>query len=207
MKNMLYPIHKGRITADFNQMRPLTAKTKTHKHAAFDIVSTGDNKIYCPVDKGRIFGYLCRRAPEVIEKEKLLYNRYWPKKPVVHGKEFEFANYFQDVYGGIVLLEELNNNNDVISTHLFCHCYANQIFNLSVLKNVGSYSVEEKKDSRFPIIANYTDKLNVKIGDVIGYIGNAGYSTGQHVHWEIHPGEKWHSYDYRIDPVKYIVKG
>lgn len=52
-------------------------------------------------------------------------------------------------------------------------------------------------------IAYNTVKVNVgdrvKRGDVIGYLGNTGWSDGAHLHWEVRD-----EYDNRIDPTPYL---
>ena len=42
----------------------------------------------------------------------------------------------------------------------------------------------------------------VKAGDLIGYCGSTGRSTGPHLHFEIHLGRKWN----RVDPKPYLDK-
>ena len=44
----------------------------------------------------------------------------------------------------------------------------------------------------------------LKPGDLIGYVGNAGYSTGPHVHWEIHHGWQIDYYGNRVNPANLI---
>jgi murein DD-endopeptidase MepM/ murein hydrolase activator NlpD len=43
-----------------------------------------------------------------------------------------------------------------------------------------------------------TKGQRVQQGDVIGYIGNTGLSTGPHVHYEVHIGSDV------VDPYKYL---
>ena len=63
---------------------------------------------------------------------------------------------------------------------------------------------EQKADDRFPIIGVHTEKIIVKEGDSIGFVGNAGYSTGPHIHWEIHHGYKWQKHNDRLNPERYL---
>ena len=83
--------------------------------------------------------------------------------------------------------------------------YANQGFN-NIYENCKKIRIEEKKDCRFPIHCWYTEEMIVKAGEKIGLMGNSGYSTGPHTHWEIHHGYKLDDYKNRIDP-EYFMKG
>lgn len=52
---------------------------------------------------------------------------------------------------------------------------------------------------------NISDK--VKAGDLIGYSGNTGYSTGPHLHWQLCKNTSFPTdISYSDDPMKYIVK-
>lgn len=204
----MIPIKNGIVTTPFDQMRPLSVpvEKRTHIHGAIDIASRYSwqsghrEEILCPVD-GYVWGYVAIRVPEDSKSG----NRYWPKMPVIHGRIFPWANYFYDMYGGVIIIEETNFADQVINTHLICHSYANQIFNLPPLGPIGiPHSVEESKKSRYPIIAWYTDKFKFKKGDVIGSMGNAGYSTGSHIHWEIHQGMFYQNHADRINPMTYL---
>ena len=46
----------------------------------------------------------------------------------------------------------------------------------------------------------------VKKGDTIGYMGNTGDSTGQHLHFELHAGEWNSSKSNAVDPYQYIPR-
>ncbi|MCB1042213.1 MAG: M23 family metallopeptidase [Acidobacteria bacterium] len=47
---------------------------------------------------------------------------------------------------------------------------------------------------------NVSKGQRIKRGDLIGYVGSTGRSTGPHLHYEIHQGDK------AIDPLNYIIE-
>lgn len=200
------PIKNGIITTPFEEMRPLSAppEKRNHVHGALDISPRGDNTIYAPVS-GYVWGYKAKRDPSFFDKDgNPVYRMFWPQMPIIHGRPFPWCNYFYDMYGGVIVIEETDDRDEIVRTHLICHSYQNQIFNLHPLSSVDSHTIEEKKDKRGPIDGIYTDKCKFRAGDKIGAVGNAGYSTGHHIHWEIHPGRSWVKHDLRVHPREYL---
>lgn len=192
------PIKGGVITTPFEEMRPLSVslKKRNHIHGALDIAPVKDTSIYAPIS-GYVFGYMAVRFPHP-------FKQMWPEMPIIHDDQFSFRNYFYDMYGGVLVLQEIDDYENIINTHLLCHCWGNQIFNRIPLSSVDIHYVEEKAKKRFPIHAFYTDRYKFNRGDKIGSVGDAGYSTGKHLHWEIHPGKSWVTYADRINPLKYM---
>ncbi len=184
---MTNPI-KGDITSIFTELRPLS-NPGDHIHGAIDISNSIGTKIFAPED-GIVFGYMGVRPKEGI---------YWKnnERPEINGEVFPFANYFYDMYGGLLCLKAHSGR-----VHVFCHLYGNQLFNKSsfVFDFDKNPYYEEKKQTRFPLMAYKTNQIAVSEGQHIGYLGNAGYSTGPHVHYEIHPSYKWYKWGERIDP-------
>lgn len=199
------PIKKGVITTPFEEMRPLLVppEKRDHVHGALDIAPRGDNNIYAPV-AGYVWGWKARRERPVYAGGKLITKQAWPEMPKVHGRPFPWCNYFYDMYGGVIILEETDERDQIINTHLICHSWQNQIFNKLPLVSVDKHTVEEEDNERWPIEAIYTDRYKFKAGDKIGTVGNAGYSSGHHIHWEIHPGRTWAKHADRINPLQYM---
>ena len=198
--NLIWPVNgKWKITTDFNEMRPLSLppEKRWHKHGAIDIGAKIGTPLVAP-EEGMLFFYKALRPNNTI---------LWPdgEEPVLLMKEagsFPFANYFYDLYGSVIMLVGDER------IHLFCHSYWNQLF-IKYREEYEKYYGhkinwgyhEQAENHRFVIEATYTERpLLAQAGDLIGYVGNAGFSTGPHVHWEIHPSYKNYDYDKRIDP-------
>ncbi len=195
--NLIWPVKgKWEITSDFNEMRPLSLRPEKrwHKHAAGDIGTKIGTLIVAPED-GLLFFYKALRPNNQV---------LWPKgeEPVLRRFEhsaFPFSNYFYDLYGSLIVLVTENR------VHVFCHSYWKQLFvkfNKEQFESKLSWQYhEQSKDERFVIEATYSRlPIPTSAGDPIGYVGNAGFSTGPHVHWEIHPSYKYYDYEQRIDP-------
>ena len=188
-EGMIKPV-EGNITTDFFEPRPLSKPIdeRDHVHGAIDIGAPTNTVIRAPEDGFAIAWCAWRKE-----------GQYWPNSPVVNGRPFSFRNYFYDMYGGCVVLGSIDGDR----THIISHSYGNQLFNRAFGPHK-KYYIEEKADERFPIHAVYTEKIRIYQGDVVGYVGNAGYSTGPHIHWEIHRGIDWNQHENRINPAEVI---
>ena len=183
---MTKPVH-GKLTSSFYDPRPLSNPGK-HIHGAVDIAAPIGEKIFAPED-GLLVSYMGIRNKD---------GQYWPigEYPQSGRRDFPFSNYFYDMYGGLLVLQGYSGR-----THLFAHCYGNQLWNISpVMQIIDKPYHEEKEDKRFPLVAWISKQAPVKNGQHIGYVGNAGFSTGPHVHYEIHPSYAWHKHADRINP-------
>ena len=187
---MIAPV-EGRITTDYFEPRPLSKPPdkRDHVHGAIDIAAPVSSVIRAP-ERGTVFAWCAYRLEP---------GKYWPEMPMVHGVPFQWCNYFYDTFGGCLFLRSYDGQR----MHVMTHSYANQIFNSSIFQHV--VSIEEKADERFPMHAFCTELVTVRKGYTIGSVGNAGYSTGPHVHWEIHRGHMWNRWDGRINPEREVV--
>jgi len=171
----------GALTTDFFEPRPIS-NPGDHIHGAVDLAAPINTEIHAP-EAGVVFAWAAYR-PEA--------PMYWPDVPVINRRGLPYCNYFYDTYGAILILHGITH------THIIAHSYANQLFGKHLFQ--GNYTYEEKADTRFPMHAVYTDRTEVREGALIGYVGNAGYSTGPHIHWEIHHGWHWNRWEDRINP-------
>jgi len=181
----LHPNRSLRVTSSFDEMRPLVGK-KTHKHGATDFAGPVGTDIYAAED-GHLQYYAAFREGSVL----------WPPDEI---PGFPFKNYFYDTYGGIAVLVGDSGN-----VYLYCHLYMNQIFNFHGLMNKWVY-LEERKHTRKPIHCFMSSARNVSAGEIIARVGNAGFSTGPHLHLEVHRSFKWDRYEDRVDPEE-LFKG
>lgn len=176
----------GPVTTDFFEPRPLSKppEERDHNHGAIDISAPIGTPIHAP-EKGEVFAWCSYRIKP---------GQVWPNAPVINGGANSFCNYFYDTFGGVLILRSA----DTMRTHIITHSYGNQLFNKGIYQN--AHYIEQREDDRFPIHGFYTSLTEVKEGAIIGYVGNAGYSTGAHIHWEIHHGRTWQRWESRIDP-------
>lgn len=190
----------GTLTADFDQPRPLENRTvkNAHVHGAVDIAAPTGRRIIAPED-GYLRAWMARREPE---------RGYWPvdvhpTHAGEHNMRFPFMNYFYDVYGGLLVLR-IRRKCANRRTHVIAHIYGNQLFDKGIFGTSDLHWFEEPEDKRWPTFAIYSDEIFVKAGQHIGYVGNAGYSTGPHIHWEIHHGYQWEPHEDRINPLTLV---
>jgi len=191
---MQHPLPGSRISASYEQKRPLSVPMdrRTHVHGAIDIVADVGTPILAP-ERGMLYYFAAFRHDRSRTLAELN----------LDGEPFDFAGrpYFYDVFGGIIIL--LGNSG---KTHLLAHSFMNQLFNSPPVRVRWKYK-ESLKVERWPLTAFYTTNgygRHVEEGDTIGAVGNAGYSTGAHVHWEIHNGRRWQEYADRPNPADYI---
>ncbi len=179
----------GLITSDWAELRPLLAEVKTHPHAAIDIETDVGDPIHAMCD-GTCYFFKLTRHDRV---------ELW-EEPLDSGKVLPWS-YGYDLYGGIIVLVDDKNY-----VNLITHCYFKGMFEGGVIpKNFWVYD-EESTDERFPmeLMHTFDHPFRVKQGQIIGVAGNAGFSTGSHIHWEIHRGWKKTPYENRPNPENYI---
>lgn len=180
---------QGRVSAGFNQPRPLTAKVKTHNHGAWDIAAPAGTKIYAP-EAGSLYFCGFYRPPGSTKIIDVVTKRI----PMPFG--FNGHNYWADIYGPLIILQSTK------FTWVITHSYFSQLYNLGVGATMRWDYAEEQDDERWPVCVWHTflHDLKVEEGDLIGRVGNAGWSTGPHIHMEVHEGRTWNRWEDRIDP-------
>lgn len=188
-------IQNGIITAGFDQMRPLSVppKERWHKHESVDVAG-GDDLARSPV-KGIARGYIIIRGDGWADKEK----------PSI--LEIPWHNYFEDIFGGIIVIEEDKTHR----MHILAHFWADILLDGSAKATVDFHygdHIETIKKTPLPARILRTVKVQVEAGDILGPVGNAGYvegPTGIHVHWEIHHSiNKMDPRGSRINPKEYM---
>ncbi|MCA1807169.1 MAG: M23 family metallopeptidase [Actinobacteria bacterium] len=186
---------------------------RTHNHAAWDVAVGSTAKdteaearvgggigIYAP-ERGKLIHFACTR------RNKGQMGEVYPKLPK---EDFDIKghHFFYDIYGGMAILI-----GDSGLIHVFTHSWMNQLFNMvgpyleaksKDKKGIDRYRTTEGSggDPRFPtmVYSNFHAPFNVEAGELIGLIGNAGWSTGKHIHYEIHRDHKWITYLERTNP-------
>ncbi len=190
-------IRNGIITTGFEEMRPLNLppEKRWHIHGALDLAG-GDGIIRAPA-RGTAQGVVIFRspggawgAPGIDEKSEIL--------------EFPWKEYWYDIYGGIIVLYEPKGR-----MHILAHIWASQILNSqphpAQFPFRYAYYIEERETTRYPCHMMLTETVEVKDGQPLARVGNAGQSTGPHVHWEIHhQATKLDDYPLRINPKEYL---
>lgn len=186
---MTNPVPSGRITAGFDQPRPLSVPPdqRDHKHGAIDLAAPVGTSIIAPED-GALFYFCAIRSGSARSFSEI----------DLSGVPFDFAGhgYFYDVYGALSILLGRSG-----MTHIMAHSYLNQLFNDAPVRVPWEYK-ESPVDERWPVCSFYSLSARaVREGTKIAEVGNAGYSTGAHCHYEVHHGSVWERHADRVRPI------
>lgn len=194
------PVRTGEITGRFSD----PAKSgRAGIHGGLDIIAIADYPgsmaadIVSPED-GRARAFASFRFGDG--------DQQWPSadapRTVVidgNGKPFPFRDCFHDMYGFCIIVRSLDRER----THLLAHAFGNSTVNEGPFNGTWGW-VEQAAKTRWPVHTIYSEEIMVGKGMKLGRVGDAGYSTGAHVHWEVHHGYQREWYDDRIDPEPYL---
>jgi len=182
---------EGPITSRWDEPRPLS-HPGLWNHGAIDIVAEVGTPIIAP-EAGWPYAF-CLFRPEGRTDE-------WIDELKLDGATFPWTNYRHDVFGAVLVLKAHNSR-----VHLFTHIYFNQVFEAGMFPKSAWHYQEQWEESRFPMFLFHTfgAQRYVHAGEQIGRTGDAGYSTGPHVHWEISRGWTRTPHADRIDPEEFL---
>jgi len=112
-----------------------------------------------------------------------------------------FLEYWHDVYGVVMFLHGRSG-----LLHVYAHTFGRQAFELKAFDplGLGKHFLwhEQPEKDRFPVFSlnTFHAPTAVRKGETIGYVGDAGYSFGKHLHYEVHHRFDWERWEERVDP-------
>jgi len=175
------------VTCPWSQPRPLSVppERRDHVHGACDYAAPVGT-LFRAVCAGVVYRW-CLLRPESGGSWQ------WPLRDST--VTFPWGDYAYDVYGGVTILR--GNDNRV---HLYAHSYLRQVRAASFA--VKWFDQESPGKARWPLVLWHTfgSPTWANAGDVIGQVGDAGYSEAPHLHYEVHNGWEWTPYGERPDP-------
>jgi len=187
---MIFPVKKPyRITTDFHEMRPLSKPVakRDHPHGGWDIAVPVGTEILAPENGEVQWHFQFRRGSGYHNAV------YWPYTQT----QYAFRNYFYETFGGLCILY-----GDSGRTHVFAHIEASEILKWFRKTGAHDFYTEDQNGNgdAFYLFVNWRDCADVREGNIICHSGNAGFSTGPHIHYENHKGREWIRHAHRLDP-------
>ena len=182
----------GPITSHWDEPRPLS-NPGLWPHASVDIAGPVDARMVAP-ENGWPYCFALFR-PEGREDE-------WKDElKASPGTTFPWGMMRHDVFGTVIVLKGQSG-----LVHHMTHVYFAQAFERGLFPKSAWHYQEERPDRRFVMGLWHTfgTQRYVQAGEQIGLVGNAGQSSGAHVHWTIHNGWVWTPHELRIDPEKHL---
>ena len=186
-----FPVAGADVTVGFWDLRPYSKpeSERTYIHRAWDF-HKGSNpreSIVAPED-GAVFYQVIFRNPT-----NKTANLAWPDI----GQWYMFSNFFYDNMGAMAVV--LARESGLI--YCMCHLDVDDMFNMLRALRI-PYKWERQSSSYnnyLRYVCTFGDLRRVLRGDVIGHVGNAGYSTDYHLHMQVHASRDYNS---RIDPAE-----
>lgn len=184
----VFPVEGGQVTAGYYDPRPYSKppEKRDRFHKGWDIASDAERPEILAPETGKLYFHMIVRAPN-----DYMGDQFWP-----NSRWYAFSNFYFDTYGCLTLL-----HGDSGRWYVFAHQDPDTMF--SLVRDYGimkSWTREGDGYNRY-VRAYLTLDMPVGVseGDPVGHIGNSGYSTGSHLHMQIH---KNRSYQSRIDPAE-----